>query len=218
MAISRTGVLALVDRGRWSCSSRPGTGVPRYNVMARRRRLVVGLVCAAARACSARSGRCSSGSTRTPASPAGPTTTRSSDTGSRSGRWLGRGPGTLIPDLYLILDNQWLLTLVTGGHRRGGRARGPPPHVHLRSPRSPRCGGRPAPRTGTCARRSSLGRRSSRCWSAVTFDSFSFTTFSFTLALCLRPVRCGVAVHPSGPHRAYVHGAAVAAMIRWMVG
>jgi O-antigen ligase len=28
---------------------------------------------------------------------------------------LGRGPGTLIPDLYLILDNQYLYTLVTGG-------------------------------------------------------------------------------------------------------
>ncbi|MEU4424424.1 O-antigen ligase family protein [Actinoplanes sp. NPDC024001] len=30
--------------------------------------------------------------------------------------WLGRGPGTLIPDLYnIILDNQWAYTLVTCG-------------------------------------------------------------------------------------------------------
>src|SRR6185312_10538507 len=28
---------------------------------------------------------------------------------------LGRGPGTLIPELYLVLDNQWLYTLVTQG-------------------------------------------------------------------------------------------------------
>lgn len=31
--------------------------------------------------------------------------------------WLGRGPNTLVPELYrgLVLDNQWLYTLVTGG-------------------------------------------------------------------------------------------------------
>ncbi|MEU5940870.1 O-antigen ligase family protein [Micromonospora sp. NPDC047548] len=31
--------------------------------------------------------------------------------------WLGRGPRTLVPDLYqgTVLDNQWLYTLVTGG-------------------------------------------------------------------------------------------------------
>jgi O-antigen ligase len=31
--------------------------------------------------------------------------------------WLGRGPNTLIPDLYrgMVLDNQWLYTVVTGG-------------------------------------------------------------------------------------------------------
>src|SRR5262249_31430359 len=28
---------------------------------------------------------------------------------------LGRGPRTLIPDLYIILDNQWLYSLVTQG-------------------------------------------------------------------------------------------------------
>lgn len=29
--------------------------------------------------------------------------------------WLGRGPGTFVPDLYLILDNQWLGVLVSSG-------------------------------------------------------------------------------------------------------
>lgn len=29
--------------------------------------------------------------------------------------WLGRGVGTWLPELYQLLDNQWLVTLVTGG-------------------------------------------------------------------------------------------------------
>jgi O-antigen ligase len=29
--------------------------------------------------------------------------------------WLGRGPGTFVPELYLILDNQWLAELIQGG-------------------------------------------------------------------------------------------------------
>ena len=29
--------------------------------------------------------------------------------------WLGRGPRTLIPELYRVLDDQWLYSLVTGG-------------------------------------------------------------------------------------------------------
>ncbi|MGH3716724.1 MAG: O-antigen ligase family protein [Micromonosporaceae bacterium] len=29
--------------------------------------------------------------------------------------WFGRGTGTFLPELYLLLDNQWLLTLVSGG-------------------------------------------------------------------------------------------------------
>jgi O-antigen ligase len=29
--------------------------------------------------------------------------------------WLGRGPGTFIPSLYIILDNQWLGTAITSG-------------------------------------------------------------------------------------------------------
>ncbi|MFC7533541.1 O-antigen ligase family protein [Actinoplanes sp. GCM10030250] len=94
--------------------------------------------------------------------------------------WLGRGPGTLIPDLYMILDNQWLLTLVTGGIV-GVVAMAA---LHL-----------------TCLWLSVLGFRRSAtdedrhlCAAlistqilavlcALTFDSLSFTTFSFTLAL-----------------------------------
>ncbi|WP_018351203.1 O-antigen ligase family protein [Longispora albida] len=29
--------------------------------------------------------------------------------------WLGRGTGTFVPELYFLLDNQWLLTLVSSG-------------------------------------------------------------------------------------------------------
>jgi O-antigen ligase len=29
--------------------------------------------------------------------------------------WLGRGPGTFVPKLYIVLDNQWLGTLVDSG-------------------------------------------------------------------------------------------------------
>jgi O-antigen ligase len=97
---------------------------------------------------------------------------------------LGRGPGTLIPDLYLILDNQWLLTLVTGGiigvaafallHlvsltlawialKRADR----PEDKHL------------------CAALISAIVVSMLV--SATFDSLGFTTFSFTLALV-----CGV--------------------------
>jgi O-antigen ligase len=94
--------------------------------------------------------------------------------------WLGRGPGTLIPDLYMILDNQWLLTLVTGGII-GVAALA---FLHI-----------------TCASLAVLGYRRSQseedrhlCAALIstqvvavlvgaTFDSLSFTTFSFTLAL-----------------------------------
>jgi polysaccharide biosynthesis protein PslJ len=93
---------------------------------------------------------------------------------------LGRGPGTLVPDLYLILDNQWLLTLVTGG-LIGVAALAA---LHL-----------------TCISLAVTALRRSRsvedrhfCAAliaaqvvsilvAATFDSLSFTTFSFTLAL-----------------------------------
>jgi O-antigen ligase len=98
--------------------------------------------------------------------------------------WLGRGPGTLIPDLYMILDNQWLLTLVTGGIV-GVFALAV---LHI-----------------TCLILAAMGFSRSRseedrhlCAALIstqvlaalvgaTFDSLSFTTFSFTLALL-----CGV--------------------------
>jgi hypothetical protein len=94
--------------------------------------------------------------------------------------WLGRGPGTLIPDLYLILDNQWLYTLVTGGiigvlafamlHFTG---------ITL---------------AWIAMRRSTLEEDRHLCAALITaqivsllvsatFDSLGFTTFSFTLAL-----------------------------------
>jgi len=109
--------------------------------------------------------------------------------------WLGRGPGTLVPDLYIILDNQWLLTLVTGG-LIGVLALAV---LHL-----------------TCIAQGILALRRSDtvedrhlCAAllssqfvaivvAATFDSFSFTTYSFTLALTIG--MCGTAwrlTHPS---------------------
>lgn len=94
--------------------------------------------------------------------------------------WLGRGPGTLIPDLYLTLDNQWLMTLITGG------IVGVAALVVLHA---------------TCIalaifamRRASRDEDRHLCGALLssqvvailvgfTFDSFSFTTFSFSLAL-----------------------------------
>ncbi|MFI7607397.1 O-antigen ligase family protein [Micromonospora sp. NPDC049366] len=94
--------------------------------------------------------------------------------------WLGRGPGTLIPTIYLYLDNQWLLTLVTGGIIGVAALAG----LHI-----------------ACIRLSVLAmRRSTRpddkhlCAALLssqivailvgaTFDSMSFTTYAFTLAM-----------------------------------
>ena len=94
--------------------------------------------------------------------------------------WLGRGPGTLVPDLYLVLDNQWLLTLVTGGIIGVAALAA----LHLT------CIGL----AGTAMRRSSRPADRDICAALIssqvvailvsaTFDSLSFTTFSFTLAL-----------------------------------
>lgn len=94
--------------------------------------------------------------------------------------WLGRGPRTLIPELYLVLDNQWLYTLVTCG-LVGVVALAA---LHI-----------------TCITMASIAlRRSTReedrhlCAAlisaqvvaivvAATFDSLSFTTFTLTLGL-----------------------------------
>jgi polysaccharide biosynthesis protein PslJ len=94
--------------------------------------------------------------------------------------WLGRGPGTLIPDLYIILDNQWLLTLVTGGII--GVAALAVFHITCIT-------------LATVALRRSVTEEDRHLCAALisaqvvavivsaTFDSFSFTTFAFTLAL-----------------------------------
>jgi polysaccharide biosynthesis protein PslJ len=94
--------------------------------------------------------------------------------------WLGRGPGTLLPDLYIILDNQWLYTLVTAG--LVGVAAFAALHVTgitlatIALKRSTR----PEDRH-LCAAILSIPVVSLVV--SATFDSLGFTTFSFTLAL-----------------------------------
>jgi polysaccharide biosynthesis protein PslJ len=95
--------------------------------------------------------------------------------------WLGRGPGTLIPDLYLILDNQWLYSLVTGGIL--GVTAFATLHIAaitlawiaLKRAKTPAD-------KHLCAALISAILISMLV--SATFDSLSFTTFSFTLALC----------------------------------
>lgn len=94
--------------------------------------------------------------------------------------WLGRGPGTLIPDVYIMLDNQWLMTLVTYGIV-GVVALAA---LHLTA----------ISLAGVALRRSTSAEDKHLCAALIssqvvailvgaTFDSFSFTTFAFTLAL-----------------------------------
>jgi polysaccharide biosynthesis protein PslJ len=94
--------------------------------------------------------------------------------------WLGRGPGTLIPDLYIILDNQWLLTLVTCGII-GVLALAT---LHITA----------ITQSVVALRRSTTDEDRHLCAALLstqvvaivvgaTFDSFNFTTFAFTLAL-----------------------------------
>jgi O-antigen ligase len=94
--------------------------------------------------------------------------------------WLGRGPGTLIPDLYIILDNQWLMTLVTCGII-GTLALAV---FHLTC----------ITQAYVALRRSTTEEDRHLCAALIssqvvailvgaTFDSFNFTTFAFTLAL-----------------------------------
>jgi O-antigen ligase len=98
--------------------------------------------------------------------------------------WLGRGPGTLIPDLYLILDNQWLGTLVTGGVVGVAAFAG----LHITgitlATIALRRSSRPAERD-LCA--ALIAAQVTSLLVSATFDSLSFTTFSFTLALM-----CGI--------------------------
>jgi O-antigen ligase len=93
---------------------------------------------------------------------------------------LGRGPGTLIPDLYLILDNQWLNSLVTTGivgvaalaliHITGITL------AAIARKRTTRAEDR-----HLCA--ALISTQIVAALASFTFDSLSFTTFSFTLAL-----------------------------------
>ncbi|MBO3743310.1 O-antigen ligase family protein [Actinoplanes flavus] len=94
--------------------------------------------------------------------------------------WLGRGPGTLIPDLYIMLDNQWLMSLVTTGIV--GVLALAALHVTCIA------------QAGMALRRSTAAEDKHLCAALIssqvvailvgaTFDSFSFTTFAFTLAL-----------------------------------
>ena len=93
---------------------------------------------------------------------------------------LGRGPGTLIPTLYLYLDNQWLLALVTLGVV--GVVALAALHVTCIS------------LAGIALRRASRPVDKHLCAALIsvqviailvgaTFDSLSFTTFAFTLAV-----------------------------------
>jgi O-antigen ligase len=110
---------------------------------------------------------------------------------------LGRGPGTLIPDLYLILDNQWLLTLVTGG-LIGLAAFAA---LHLVSLTlawiALRRSTRPEDRHLCAALISSVVVSMAV---SATFDTLSFTTFSFTIALMCG--FCGAVWRFTHPRRA----------------
>jgi O-antigen ligase len=95
--------------------------------------------------------------------------------------WFGRGQGTFVPDLYFVLDNQWLLQLITGG------IVGVVALVALNLTA--------VSLAGLALRRAPTAedRHLAGCLVAVqliavtvsfTFDSFSFGTFFLLLALC----------------------------------
>lgn len=95
--------------------------------------------------------------------------------------FLGRGPGTFVPDQYLILDNQWLVTLLeTGVLGVAGLLLVHGVAIWL---------------AAKALRRSRLAsdRHLAACLitaqvvaviGAGTFDSFAFTTFATTVAVC----------------------------------
>jgi O-antigen ligase len=98
--------------------------------------------------------------------------------------WLGRGPNTLIPDLYqgIVLDNQWLYTLVTQGLVGVGMLAG----LHITG----------IVLAGIALRRSDRAEDKHLCaalisglvvsmLAAATFDSFYYTTLTSTVALLL---------------------------------
>jgi O-antigen ligase len=96
--------------------------------------------------------------------------------------WLGRGPGTFVPDLYLILDNQWLGVLVSSGlvGVAGLLA------LHFTAIglawKTIRRSTDPADRhLATCL----LTTQVIAVVGAGTFDSFAFSTFATTVAICI---------------------------------
>ncbi|MET8312187.1 O-antigen ligase family protein [Micromonospora sp. NPDC005173] len=110
--------------------------------------------------------------------------------------WLGRGPGTLIPDLYLILDSQWLYSLVTSGIV--GAAAFAALHVTgiTLASIALRRSTRPADRHLCAALISALV---TSIVVSATFDSLGFSTFAFTLALMSG--LCGAVWRFSHPRR-----------------
>lgn len=95
--------------------------------------------------------------------------------------WLGLGPGTFIPSQYLILDNQWLGTLVSAGLIGVAGMLG----LHLtaiwlaRSVRKRTTSGEDR-HLAACL----VAAQVIAIVGAGTFDSFAFTTFATTVALC----------------------------------
>jgi O-antigen ligase len=95
--------------------------------------------------------------------------------------WLGRGPGTFVPDVYLILDNQWLGILVSSGLIGvAGLAT-----LHLTAIwlawKVIKNSSDPADRhLAACL----LTAQVIAVVGAGTFDSFAFTTFATAVAIC----------------------------------
>jgi polysaccharide biosynthesis protein PslJ len=94
---------------------------------------------------------------------------------------LGRGPGTFLPDQYLLLDNQWLATLVSNGVvgviglvivHGVAAALAVATIRHATTPQDRHLAG--------CL----LAAQVIAVIAAGTFDSFAFTTFTTTIAIC----------------------------------